>query len=307
MAARLVEDFPEARFLHAIREPVMSFDSWFDAGPSKSRPTTACFPIPIIWKPAVTVVAELLAQDRPHPGLDDRTRAVRFSDLRYRNPGDIAPDYRMGGDPVPPIAMRKHVQRHTIRRREPRGGLGRRATRAARTAIQKSAFDRSSAAVRPALREFRGLGFSLSGNLPIRLDPRSNPGNSSADPDENGNDRRPAGHAPADTAGVAAPRLWIRHSPTCRRLIACRLEVARLVSEEFRRRTSNRWGQMAWPDEVVPGHFQSLRPAEAEIPGHCNPCGQPASGRSPNGHLAPERLAPSPDRPMMAGCRPSFR
>jgi hypothetical protein len=94
-ATEFVEDFPQARFIHTIRDPISSFDSffnWFFAAellrpiePSRSKRAT----VARVMQPARhisdlapwSVVRFLVDTDRPHCGMEWRTRAVRFEDL----------------------------------------------------------------------------------------------------------------------------------------------------------------------------------------------------------------------------------
>jgi len=92
MAAHLIEDFPQAKFIHTIRDPISSFDRlfdwWFQAAllkpkdplresnetrPQPGRRVSAVAP----WK----VLRHLIDADRPHFGMESRTRALRFEDL----------------------------------------------------------------------------------------------------------------------------------------------------------------------------------------------------------------------------------
>jgi Sulfotransferase family len=82
VAARFVEDFPSARFIHTIRDPISSFDSWFDRV-SELR-TRGCRPsglAPHYLSPGLDSVRDLLTWDRAHRGMEARTRAIRFEDL----------------------------------------------------------------------------------------------------------------------------------------------------------------------------------------------------------------------------------
>jgi hypothetical protein len=74
-ARAYVEDFPDGRFIHTIRDPISALDSWFD------RHTVAKHPPDYYASPAVETVRELLMWDRAHSGMEDRTRAIRFEDL----------------------------------------------------------------------------------------------------------------------------------------------------------------------------------------------------------------------------------
>ena len=80
LAQALVEDFPDARFLHTIRDPISALDSWLERH--------------FIWQfrdnpdltsgyryPAFDALRELLSWDAGHRGLEKRTRAIRFEDM----------------------------------------------------------------------------------------------------------------------------------------------------------------------------------------------------------------------------------
>lgn len=70
LARRFVKDFPEARFLHTVRDPITAFDrmtehwSKFNSGDATS------------W-----TISHLTKSGRPHSGMEPRTRAIRFEDL----------------------------------------------------------------------------------------------------------------------------------------------------------------------------------------------------------------------------------
>jgi hypothetical protein len=74
------EDFPSGRFIHTIRDPISVLDSTFD---SFSRMETSHHPLPHsgYLKVALHTVSSLLTTDRPHWGMEARTRAVRFEDM----------------------------------------------------------------------------------------------------------------------------------------------------------------------------------------------------------------------------------
>jgi hypothetical protein len=80
LASAFIEDFPAGKFLHTIRDPISTFDSWFQirfvwAFNENSDPSaTYSFP-------AFDAVHDLLTWDRPHRGMGPRTRAVRFEDM----------------------------------------------------------------------------------------------------------------------------------------------------------------------------------------------------------------------------------
>jgi hypothetical protein len=69
-ARRFVEDFPQARFLHTVRDPITAFDRTFEHW-SKLYSTDE----------ASWVIHNLARTDQPHSGMESRTRAIRFEDL----------------------------------------------------------------------------------------------------------------------------------------------------------------------------------------------------------------------------------
>lgn len=69
-ATRFLEDFPQARFIHTVRDPITSvsrgFDSWWGGeGFSTAR----------------HVIRHQTKSDKPHTGMEARSRAIRFEDL----------------------------------------------------------------------------------------------------------------------------------------------------------------------------------------------------------------------------------
>lgn len=87
LAARFVEDFPNARFIHTVRDPISSFDSWFDR--EVDMQTYAAGQhldlAPHYLSPAVETVRHLLTWDRAHRGMETRTRTIRFEDLHVEH------------------------------------------------------------------------------------------------------------------------------------------------------------------------------------------------------------------------------
>jgi hypothetical protein len=83
LAARFVEDFPSARFIQTIRDPISAFDSWFDRELDmntyavRQRLAAASRYV----SPAVETARHLLTWDRAHRGMEARTRAIRFEDM----------------------------------------------------------------------------------------------------------------------------------------------------------------------------------------------------------------------------------
>ena len=66
----LIEDFPQARFIHTVRDPITNVGRLFEHD-LRGLGLLA----------AVYVIAHLAFGDRAHPGMESRTRAIRFEDL----------------------------------------------------------------------------------------------------------------------------------------------------------------------------------------------------------------------------------
>ena len=83
LAQAFVEDFPSGQFIHTVRDPITSFDSWSDKHLSKKKDTHHGRPdlASYYLDSAIPAVADLLAWDHSNVGMDARTRAVRFEDL----------------------------------------------------------------------------------------------------------------------------------------------------------------------------------------------------------------------------------
>jgi Sulfotransferase family len=73
LASYLVEDFPQARFIHTVRDPVTNCGRLFEHDLQ-----------PHGFSAAVYVIARLSFWDKPHRGMEARTRAIRFEDLHLR-------------------------------------------------------------------------------------------------------------------------------------------------------------------------------------------------------------------------------
>ncbi len=85
-AKRLIDDFPEGRFLHTIRDPITTADSWFDRVLRLQIARVQSVGRRYI-DPDRAVIEDMIGSDRPHTGMELRTRAVRFEDL-HLNLGD---------------------------------------------------------------------------------------------------------------------------------------------------------------------------------------------------------------------------
>jgi hypothetical protein len=73
LARYLVEDFPGARFIHTVRDPITNCGRIFE---HDLQPHGFLAP--------VYVIARLSFWDKPHSGMESRTRAIRFEDLHLR-------------------------------------------------------------------------------------------------------------------------------------------------------------------------------------------------------------------------------
>ena len=83
LAAQLLEDFPSARFIHTVRDPISAFDSWFDFQATADRFALANHQQrgQHYAQTALDTVRVLTAYDRPQPGAEMRSVALRFEDL----------------------------------------------------------------------------------------------------------------------------------------------------------------------------------------------------------------------------------
>ena len=81
--ARFVKDFPNARFLHTVRDPISSYDFMFafylKNAIEKQEIARSPFPMP-----ALRNLIELATTDCANRGMDPRTFAVRFEDMHLR-------------------------------------------------------------------------------------------------------------------------------------------------------------------------------------------------------------------------------
>jgi sulfotransferase family protein len=83
LARCFIDDFPSGQFIHTIRDPISSLDSWFDrvqdfysSGPTY-RPEVAKEHMNSV----VFTLSTLLCSDRSHLGMEARSCAIRFEDL----------------------------------------------------------------------------------------------------------------------------------------------------------------------------------------------------------------------------------
>jgi len=85
LAERFIEDFPNGKFIHTIRDPISGLDSWFERKldmemhRENHRPDLAVQ----YFDPAVATNLDLVARDwdRAHRGMESRSRAIRFEDM----------------------------------------------------------------------------------------------------------------------------------------------------------------------------------------------------------------------------------
>jgi Sulfotransferase family len=80
LAQALIDDFPDARFLHTIRDPISALDSWLERHFTwqfhDNPDLTAGYRYP-----AFDALRDLLSWDAGHSGLQEKTRAIRFEDM----------------------------------------------------------------------------------------------------------------------------------------------------------------------------------------------------------------------------------
>jgi hypothetical protein len=72
LATQLVEDFPQAKFVHTIRDPISSCDGVFHHHLEHAEKHIV-LPYSALYL--------LVNKDRPHLGMESRTRTIRFEDL----------------------------------------------------------------------------------------------------------------------------------------------------------------------------------------------------------------------------------
>lgn len=74
LALRFLADFPQARFLHTVRDPITTYDRSFEHFAITDRNAEAC------WQ----CIRYLEKADHPQPGTEACTRAIRFEDLHNK-------------------------------------------------------------------------------------------------------------------------------------------------------------------------------------------------------------------------------
>ncbi len=77
-AGRFVEDFPQARFLHTVRDPISSYDRTFEYFYGTCGRRNPMADAPVLFTNS----------DVPYLGMETRTRAIRFEDL-HTNAAEI--------------------------------------------------------------------------------------------------------------------------------------------------------------------------------------------------------------------------
>jgi hypothetical protein len=82
-ATQMLEDFPSAWFIHTVRDPISSFDSWFDHQTVADRFVLANHQHRGAYyaMSALETVRVLTMQDRAQPGAEMHSIALRFEDL----------------------------------------------------------------------------------------------------------------------------------------------------------------------------------------------------------------------------------
>jgi hypothetical protein len=99
-AKRFVEDFPECRLVHTVRDPISGFDRFFQAqfqpaGSDRGLATKPSqfdrpFSVPFHITTPLYVMRSLLKTDGLHAGMETRTRAIRFEDLHCDTKGTMS-------------------------------------------------------------------------------------------------------------------------------------------------------------------------------------------------------------------------
>jgi hypothetical protein len=74
LAQRFLEDFPQAQFLHTVRDPITTYDRSFEHFLKYNADEETSW-----W-----MIRYLNKADHPYPGMESRTRAIRFEDLHNK-------------------------------------------------------------------------------------------------------------------------------------------------------------------------------------------------------------------------------
>ena len=255
-AQGLVEDFPKALFIH-IRYPLIrGFDSWFDRV-THIETDDGEYPNRNYLKPALTVFEDMLAHDRPHPGMGERTRAVRFNDLHLANAETLRlvtewlglpyrPSLRESTFNGLPFVAESNGTDWVGARPEQFGRPAKNLNRLGRIFLYALLHENFVAwgFQHPQIFRYawaRRIVVTVLRQVPTKMEFRASRLIMSLQV-------RPA--LRRGEFGFAMRALA--------RLIACRIELARIVGREFHRRIDGRWGRMEWSGDRVPGHFQVL-------------------------------------------------
>ena len=117
LAERFVEDFPDAKFIHTVRDPITAIDSWFDR--KLDMELYGCNGhlelMPRHLDIAVATMIDLLAWDRGHRGMESRTRAVGSRTCTWRSKAPCG-DSPNGSESLSAVSAREHVERRSLHR-----------------------------------------------------------------------------------------------------------------------------------------------------------------------------------------------
>jgi hypothetical protein len=80
LARRFLEDFPQAQFLHTVRDPITTYDRSFEHFLKYNEDEETSW-----W-----MIRYLNKADHPFPGMESRTRAIRFEDLHNKTEETIS-------------------------------------------------------------------------------------------------------------------------------------------------------------------------------------------------------------------------
>ncbi|HTV50132.1 MAG TPA: sulfotransferase [Steroidobacteraceae bacterium] len=85
LARRFVEDFPQARFIHTVRDPISALNSWYELFTSWHFAEHADEIRPYRFS-SFDALNTLLSWDRAHAGAQSRSCALRFEDMHLQLP-----------------------------------------------------------------------------------------------------------------------------------------------------------------------------------------------------------------------------
>jgi Sulfotransferase family len=122
LARRLVEDFPRARFIHTVRDPISNTSRLFERAYRD-----------LAHEAAFAVLSHVSFCDAPHTGMEERTLTVRFEDLHLRLPETMSEVALWLALPFEPVLLESTFNGVPFKARRPEATwVGPRAAQAAR-------------------------------------------------------------------------------------------------------------------------------------------------------------------------------